>query len=484
MPLFIYNSRSRKKEEFKTLQPGKVNMYVCGVTVYDDPHVGHARCYVSFDAIHRHLLARGYEVTYARNFTDVDDKIIKRAQEMGISTEELAQRYIQSFTEDMKALGILPATIEPKATEHIEDIVTAVQGLIEKGHAYAVDGDVYFAVGSFEGYGGLSGRDLEDLQAGARVQVNTRKKNPLDFALWKASKPGEPKWESPWGQGRPGWHIECSVMSQKYLGATLDIHGGGKDLIFPHHENELAQAEALSGRPFVNYWVHNGFVQVNQEKMSKSLGNFFTIKDILKITRPEALRLFLLSSHYRSPLDFSDQALDEAAQGLSRLYRALAAAKEAAEETVSQDLTRPEDQARLEEIDQIAESFEQAMDDDFNTAGATGALFALARLTNRLAAEPKRPERDALLGLCAARLKQLGGRLGLLQNDPQEFLQGLDVEESDEGPDLSEIDDLIALRNQARKDKDFATADKIRDQLIEMGITLEDTPQGTRWRRA
>ena len=359
-----------------------------------------------------------------------------------------------------------------------------MQGLIDKGHAYEVDGDVYFSVGSFDGYGGLSGRDLEDMQAGARVEVDTRKKNPLDFALWKASKPGEPKWESPWGQGRPGWHIECSVMSQKYLGATLDIHGGGKDLIFPHHENELAQAEALSGQPFVNYWVHNGFVQVNQEKMSKSLGNFFTIKDILKTTRPEVLRLFLLSSHYRSPLDFSDQALDEAAQGLSRLYRALASAKEAAEETVSQDLTRPEDQARLEEIDQIADGFEQAMDDDFNTAGATGALFALARLTNRLAAEPKRPERDALLGLCAARLKQLGGRLGLLQNDPQEFLQGLDAVDQDEGPDLSEIDDLIALRNQARKDKDFAKADNIRDQLVNMGITLEDTPQGTRWRRA
>ena len=483
MPLFIYNSQTRKKEEFQTLQPGKVKMYVCGVTVYDDPHVGHARCYVCFDAIYRHLLARGYEVTYARNFTDVDDKIIKRAQEMGISTEELAQRYIRSFTEDMEALGILPATIEPKATEHIKEIIAAVQGLIEKGHAYAVDGDVYFSVGSFTGYGGLSGRDLEELQAGARVEVDERKKNPLDFALWKASKPGEPEWESPWGQGRPGWHIECSVMSQKYLGTTLDIHGGGKDLIFPHHENEVAQAEALSGHPFVHYWVHNGFVQVNHEKMSKSLGNFFTIKDILKTTRPETLRLFLLSSHYRSPLDFSDQALGEAAQGLGRLYRALAAAQEEAEETVSHDLTRPEDQARLTEIDQIAEGFERAMDDDFNTAGAMGALFGLARLTNRLAAEPKRPERDALLGLCAARLQHLGGRLGILQSDPQEFLQGLDAEEPDERPDLSEIDDLIALRDQARKDKDFATADNIRDQLVSMGITLEDTPQGTRWRR-
>jgi len=483
MPLSIYNSLTRRKEEFAAQEPGKVNMYVCGVTVYDDPHVGHARCYVCFDAIYRHLLARGYEVRYARNFTDVDDKIIKRAQELGIGTQELAGRYIKSFTEDMEALGILPATVEPKATEHIAEIIGAVQGLVEAGHAYAVDGDVYYAVDSFAGYGKLSGRDVDDMQAGARVEVDERKKNPLDFALWKASKPGEPKWDSPWGQGRPGWHIECSVMSQKYLGATLDIHGGGKDLIFPHHENELAQAEALSGKPFVRYWVHNGFVQVNHEKMSKSLGNFFTIKDILKTTRPETLRLFLLSKHYRSPLDFSDQALEEAAQGLGRLYRALAAAQEAGQQPVGQDLTQPEDQALLAEIDQIAEGFEQAMDDDFNTAGATGALFALARLSNRLAAEPERPERDALLSLCAARLKQLGGRLGLLQADPQAMLQGLDAAAPGGEPDTARIEELIAQRGQARKNRDFAAADRIRDELVKMGVILEDTPQGTRWRR-
>lgn len=483
MPLMIYNSQTRNKEPLTTLEPGKVRMYVCGVTVYDDAHIGHARCYVSFDAIHRHLLARGYQVTYARNFTDVDDKIIKRAGELGEAWDHLAGRYMESFTQDMASLGVLPPSLEPRATQHIAEIIDTVQTLVDKGHAYAVDGDVYFAVKSFAPYGRLSGRNLDDMLAGARVEVDPRKKNPLDFALWKSSKPGEPSWESPWGPGRPGWHIECSVMSQKYLGPTFDIHGGGKDLLFPHHENEVAQAEACTGQTFARYWVHNGFVQINQEKMSKSLGNFFTIKDILKTTRPEVLRLFLLSKHYRSPLDFSQEALGDSAQGLGRLYTALLAASQAQAAPAGQALEGPGAQAWQAEIAAQVEAFEKGMDDDFNTAAATGALFGLARVTNRLAKEPDSPERQALLALCAARLRQLGGRLGVLQGNPQEFMQGQDAPQAD-GPDPAWIEEQIAARQAARKAKDFAEADRIRAALADQGVVLEDGPQGTRWRLA
>jgi len=478
MALTVYNSKTRAKEELRTLEPGKARMYVCGVTVYDDPHVGHARCYVAFDAIVRHLKARGYQVTYARNFTDVDDKIIKRAAETGVSCEELAGRYMDSFSQDMAALGVLPADLEPRATQHIPEIIETVQKLIEKGHAYAVDGDVYFAVRSFPRYGQLSGRDVDDMRSGARVQVDERKKDPLDFALWKASKPGEPSWESPWGPGRPGWHIECSVMSTKYLGASFDIHGGGKDLIFPHHENEVAQAEAATDQPFANYWVHNGFVRVNQEKMSKSLGNFFTIKDILKSNRPEVLRLFLLSKHYRSPLDFSDAALAESAQGLERLYTALLSADEGA--AGAQPLP-PQDDPRLAEIQENAQRFEDGMDDDFNTAAATGALFGVARAVNRLSGEEKTPARDALLAFAAQQMRQLGGRLGLLGQDPREFMQAAASPTAD-GPDPARIEELVNQRNAARKAKDFAKADQIRDELAAQGVILEDTPQGTRWK--
>jgi cysteinyl-tRNA synthetase len=478
MALTVYNSKTRNKEELSTLEPGKVAMYVCGVTVYDDPHVGHARCYVAFDAIVRHLRARGYDVTYVRNFTDVDDKIIKRAAEVGDTCEELAQRYIDSFSEDMMSLGVLPADLEPRATEHIPEIIDTVQKLIDKGHAYAVDGDVYFAVRSFANYGQLSGRDVDDMRSGARVQVDERKKDPLDFALWKSSKPGEPKWDSPWGPGRPGWHIECSVMSTKYLGASFDIHGGGKDLIFPHHENEVAQAEAATGQPFANYWVHNGFVRINQEKMSKSLGNFFTIKEILKTVRPEVLRLFLLSKHYRSPLDFSDTALNESAQGLERLYTALLTADR---EAAGAEAEPPGDDPRLAEIKESAQRFEDGMDDDFNTAAATGALFSLARGLNRLAGDDKTPARDALMAYAAKVMRQLGGRLGLLQQDPVEFMQAAQQPASD-GPDPDEIEALIEKRNAARKSKDFALADQIRDDLAAGGVILEDSPQGTRWK--
>ncbi|MFZ5584981.1 MAG: cysteine--tRNA ligase [Thermodesulfobacteriota bacterium] len=478
MSLTIYNSETRRKEEFSTQEPGRVRMYVCGVTVYDDPHIGHARCYVAFDAIHRHLLARGFAVEYVRNFTDIDDKIIRRAAETGSDWRDLAQRYIDSFRADMAALGVLPPTLEPRATDHIAEIIAAVKGLVAKGHAYVVDGDVYFAVQSFPSYGRLSGRNLEDMQAGARVEVDQRKENPLDFALWKASKPGEPWWESPWGPGRPGWHIECSVMSQKYLGQTFDIHGGGKDLLFPHHENEVAQAEALSGHPFARYWVHNGFVNVNNEKMSKSLGNFFTIKDILKEARPEALRLFLLGKHYRSPLDFSDAALKDATQGLERLYTALLGA--AAADQAAQASTGFGQEAWEAEIKSAVDGFEQAMDDDFNTAGAVGHLFSLARTMNRLAGEIPCRERNTLLEQAARLLRDLGARLGLLQQEPESFFHDRQAEAS---TDFSaKVERLIAARQAARKARNFAEADRIRDELKALGVALEDSPQGTRWR--
>ncbi|MFH2125415.1 MAG: cysteine--tRNA ligase, partial [Pseudomonadota bacterium] len=344
MSLVIYNTQTRQKQEFQPLVPGQVSMYVCGVTVYDSPHIGHARCYVAFDAIHRHLRSKGWQVTYVRNFTDIDDKIIKRANETGQDWRELTHDNIAAFTKAMQDLKVLPATQEPRATEHIDGIISSVQALIDKGNAYAVEGgDVLFAVDSFPEYGKLSHRELDQMQAGARIAVDERKRNPMDFVLWKGSKPGEPFWDSPWGPGRPGWHIECSVMSQEYLGATFDIHGGGEDLLFPHHENEVAQSEALNGQPFARYWIHNGFVRVNHEKMSKSLGNFFTVDDILKTVKPEALRLFLLSKHYRSPLDFSDQALKEAGQGLERLYLALRESAPPPDLIMSQRLTRPEE---------------------------------------------------------------------------------------------------------------------------------------------
>ncbi|MCB2227636.1 MAG: cysteine--tRNA ligase [Desulfarculaceae bacterium] len=499
MSLFIYNSQTRKKEEFVPLVPGQVSMYVCGVTVYDEPHIGHARCYVAFDAIHRHLRSKGWKIAYVRNFTDIDDKIIKRANETGEDWRALTQRNIDAFTEAMEALHVLPATTEPRATEHIAGIVEMVSALIDKGHAYPVEGgDVLFAVDSFADYGKLSGRDIDQMQAGARIAVDQRKNNPMDFVLWKGSKPGEPSWESPWGPGRPGWHIECSVMSQEYLGKTFDIHGGGEDLLFPHHENERAQSEALSGVPFAHYWVHNGFVRVNHEKMSKSLGNFFTVGDILKTVKPEVLRLFLLSKHYRAPLDFSDAALKEAGQGLERLYIALREAAPPEDKMLKQRLTRPSELEWMAQIDAHAAEFEAAMDDDFNTPRALGALFSLAKTTNKLAAEPEpAPDKpmlgkggmkpasakEALLGLAAARLRNLGGRLGILAEDPMEFLQS-SAPAAGEGPDPDQIEALIAQRTQARKDKDFAAADRIRDELTDMGVLLEDGPEGTRWRLA
>jgi len=486
MAVRVYNTMTKKKEELIPLQEGKIGMYACGVTVYDLCHIGHARSAVVFDVIYRYLRHKGYEVTYVRNFTDVDDKIIKRAQEEGVGTEEIATRYIEEFYTDMGALGLLLPTVEPKATEHIAEMIALVERLIEKGHAYKVGGDVYFAVESFPEYGKLSKRTLDEMQAGSRVEVDERKRNPLDFALWKATKPGEPSWTSPWGQGRPGWHIECSAMSQKYLGDTLDIHGGGKDLIFPHHENEIAQAEGATGRPFVRYWLHNGFVNIAKEKMSKSLGNFLTIKEIVKAYHPEVVRLFLLSRHYRSPIDYSTQGMEEARQNLERFYQTLAGIEEVIvqakeSESVSEGLS-PEEMAVYRRAEEFTTHFEEAMDDDFNTAVAIAALFELSHDLNRVLQDPS-PHAVQILRKGREAFVMAGGVLGIFQQDPQVFLER---EHQRKAQSLTitpeEIDKLITERNEARKNKAWARADEIRDQLASHGIILEDGPEGTTWR--
>jgi cysteinyl-tRNA synthetase len=486
MALRVHNTMTKKKEKLVPLQEGKIGMYACGVTVYDLCHIGHARSVVVFDVIYRYLLYKGYEVTYVRNFTDVDDKIIKRAQEEGVSTEEIAARYIEEFNTDMGALGLMEPTVEPKATEHITDMIALVQRLLEKGHAYEVEGDVYYAVESFPEYGKLSKRSLDEMQAGARVEVDEKKRNPLDFALWKAAKPGEPSWASPWGKGRPGWHIECSAMSQKYLGDTLDIHGGGKDLIFPHHENEIAQAEGATERPFVRYWLHNGFVNIEKEKMSKSLGNFLTIKEILKEHHPEVVRLFLLSRHYRSPIDFSNQGMEEAGRNLDRFYQTLAGidaiiAQEKASEPVSEGLS-PEEMAVYRRAEEFTTQFEEAMDDDFNTAVALAALFELGHDLNRILQDPSSHAPQVLLKGREA-FAVAGEVLGIFQEDPRAFLEAERVRRT-EALTLSEkeIEGLITERNEARKQKAWARADEIRDHLASQGIVLEDTSKGTTWR--
>ena len=473
--LKLYNTATRQKEEFKPISPGRVRMYVCGVTVYDRCHIGHARSTVVFDTIVRYLEHLGYAVTYVRNFTDVDDKIIARANEEGVDSATVAERNIAAFYEDMNPLGLRPPDFEPKATEHIAEIVAAVAGLVAKGAAYESEGDVYFSVDSFAAYGQLSGRNLEDMRAGARVAVDERKRNAYDFALWKASKPGEPSWESPWGLGRPGWHIECSAMSSKYLGLPFDIHGGGEDLVFPHHENEKAQAEALTGGRFVNYWVHNGFVRIDQEKMSKSLGNFLTIQDILKKYHPEVLRLFLLSAHYRSPLDYNQEAMAEADEGLGRLYETLARI-----DSRLASAPPPAEGPLAVLAAETKESFTAAMDNDFNSAQALGYLFSLARAANRGLETGKR-----LGGLEQAReaLADLAGILGLLARTPEEFAAEREALLVDrEGLDPAAIQALVEERTQARKDKDFARADEIRDRLTEMGVVILDSPEGTTWK--
>lgn len=490
MALRVYNTLSGGKEEFRPLVPGKVGMYVCGVTVYDYCHIGHARANIVFDIVYRYLKFSGYEVNYVRNYTDVDDKIINRANERGIDSQALAEEFIRAFDEDMAALGLDLPTCQPKATEHIPQIIAIVERLIERGMAYPSGGDVYFSVEKFPGYLKLSKRNLDEMRAGARIAPGEQKRNPMDFALWKAAKPGEPSWESPWGPGRPGWHIECSAMSMQYLGESFDIHGGGKDLVFPHHENEIAQSEGASGKPFVKYWLHNGFVNVNQEKMSKSLGNFFTIRDILKKYDAEVVRFFILSAHYRSPIDFSDQNLEDAKAGLSRFYEAL----KVAEETLSSPETPgtsagevpPELREILDRVDRVEERFREAMDDDFNTALAIGHLFDLVRGLNRIVAETSLHHNPVLLnGLRQGReqLLRLGGVLGLFASAPDAWLEkqknaGLQAG----GLSAEAIEALIVERRQARADRDFARADRIRDELDAQGIMLLDSKEGTTWK--
>lgn len=461
--LRIFNSLTRQKEEFHPIEPGKVRMYVCGMTVYDYCHVGHARVMVVFDVVLRWLREQGYEVTYVRNITDIDDKIIRRAQENGEDFHALTTRFIGAMHEDLAALGILPPTHEPHATEAIADIVALIRALLDRGFAYLGDsGDVYYDVSRFERYGQLANKKLDDLRAGSRVEIEDAKDDPLDFVLWKAAKPGEPSWLSPWGSGRPGWHIECSAMSTRCLGAHFDIHGGGMDLKFPHHENEIAQSEAASGHRYVNIWMHNGFVQVNDEKMSKSLGNFFTVRDVLQRYQPEIVRFFILSSHYRGPLNYADESLEQAKASLTRLYMALRGLKIA--------------EASIDEGWRTR--FEQAMDDDFNTPEALAALFDLAREINK-----RHSGNEIAATELGFTLKHLGGLLGLLQSNPETFLRNDSVAEASSEIEQSGIEALIAERTAARKAKNWPEADRIRILLQESGIVLEDTAQGTIWRR-
>ncbi|WP_455384588.1 cysteine--tRNA ligase [Acidihalobacter prosperus] len=458
--LKIHNTLSRDKEVFEPIEAGRVRMYVCGMTVYDYCHVGHGRMLVVFDMVVRYLRWLGYDVTYVRNITDIDDKIIRRAHENGERIGALTERFIRAMHEDLEALGVQPPDLEPRATQSIGEILSLIGTLLDKQYAYRADnGDVYYDVSRFEHYGRLSGKDPKDLRAGARVEVVEAKDDPLDFVLWKAAKPGEPAWDSPWGPGRPGWHIECSAMSIKALGPQFDIHGGGLDLQFPHHENEIAQSEAATCRHFVNYWMHNGFVRVNEEKMSKSLGNFFTLRDVFERYRPEVVRYFILASHYRSPLNYADDQLDAAQQALDRLYTSLRGL--------------PHAQAPAE--DGWAMRFRTAMDDDFNTPEALAVLFELAREVNR--AREASPE--AAAGL-AAQLRRLAGVLGLLQAEPEEWLRGT---AQAGGLSDAEIERLIERRAQARQQRDFAEADRVRDELQAAGIVLEDGAQGTTWRR-
>ncbi len=480
MALRVYNGLTRTKETFEPLNAGKVGMYVCGVTVYDYCHIGHARSAVLFDLLYRYLEHVGYDVTYVRNFTDVDDKIINRANEVGEEWDKLAQRFIDEFYVDMDALHVRRPTFEPRATEYIQEIQSLVADLIASGNAYVVDGDVMYAVRSFNNYGALSGKKIDDLMAGARVGVDDRKRNPLDFALWKAAKPGEPSWDSPWGPGRPGWHIECSAMSLAKLGESFDIHGGGADLMFPHHENEIAQSEAATGKPFVKYWVHNGFVNISSEKMSKSLGNQLNIRDILKKAHPEALRLFLLTSHYRSPLDYNESSIREAGVALERLYSAL----QALDKLIATDGWSPEAPPELMEL---MSKFREGMDDDFNSPRALAALFDAARAINRLTGpgigKKNIPKPEILQRVKTEVTTLCRDVLGILQEEPAIFLD--DVRKAglrDLGVTVDYIEERIAQRAEARKTKDYAGADAIRDELTAKGILLEDGPDGAVWK--
>lgn len=474
----VYNTMTRQKEVFSPVTPGEAKMYVCGVTPYNHPHIGNARPFVTWDVIRRYMQHLGYKVTYVQNFTDVDDKIINTSNGEGVSWDTIANRYIDSYFEVMDALGVQRADIYPRVSTHIDDIIAMISTLIEKGYAYELDGDVYYSVEKFDHYGELSGRTLDDMEAGARIEVDGRKHNPMDFALWKAAKPGEPYWESPWGNGRPGWHIECSAMSQKYLGTEFDFHGGGSDLIFPHHENEIAQSEGCSGQhPSVHYWLHNGFITINSEKMSKSLNNFFLVKDILEQYSPDALRYFLLSTHYRSPLDFSDERLEEANKSLERLSTAIdnllyLEAQEAGECDEAQRL--------LEKAKIYEEEFESAMSDDFNTALATSSMFGLAKEIN-IYYQAVTSRNGVVCQEAIAEVKRIFKFM-------TEVIGILDSAwEGNTGANAAEYEELmqviLSVRQACRDQKQWELADCIRDRLAEIGIIIEDSPQGARWKK-
>ncbi len=459
--MFIYNTMTRKKEKLEPVNPGQVSIYACGPTVYNFFHIGNARPFIVFDTLRRYLEYQGFKVTFVQNFTDIDDKMIRRANEEGITVRELSERFIKEYYTDADALGIERATHNPRATEHIGDIVSLTEALIQKGHAYATDeGDVYFAVRSFPGYGKLSGQSIDDLESGARIDPTEQKRDPLDFALWKAQKPGEPAWESPWGMGRPGWHIECSAMSMNLLGETFDIHAGGQDLIFPHHENEIAQSEAATGKPFAKYWMHNGYININNEKMSKSLGNFFTVRDIAAEYDLEAVRLFMLGAHYRNPVNFSRDLMEQSVAALARLRTA---GERLAEAPVAEAASEGE-AAFKKELEEYRVRFCSAMDDDLNTADALGALFEMARACNTFISEPRsRQSIDEARKL----FSELTGVLGLLCNKKEEGFP-------------EEALRLLEQRQEARASKDWAKADAMRDALKEMGYAVEDTKQGAK----
>jgi cysteinyl-tRNA synthetase len=460
--LKLHNSLTKQKEVFTPIEPGKVRLYVCGMTVYDFCHVGHARVMVVFDVVTRYLRASGYDVTYVRNITDIDDKIIARANENSETIQDLTERFIDEMNLDAAALGVLPPDIEPKATESMSDIISMVETLIAKGFAYAADnGDVYYDVSKFDDYGKLSGRNIDELRAGERVAVNEAKNDPLDFVLWKAAKPEEPAWDSPWGRGRPGWHIECSAMSANCLGEHFDIHGGGQDLQFPHHENEIAQSEGAHGCQSVNYWMHNGFVRIDDEKMSKSLGNFFTVREVLEQYPAEVVRYFILTSHYRSPLNYSDEQLDQAKNALTRFYSSL---REVEADT----------QVNWQQDEEFGPRFKEAMDDDFNSALALSIVADVRQALNKAQEASDEAKHNYYAGL----LLSMGQVLGLFQQDANEFFSG----STDEG-EAAQIEALIAKRNQARADKDWTVADQVRDELTAMGIVLEDAAGKTTWRK-
>jgi cysteinyl-tRNA synthetase len=460
----LYNTLTRKKEDFIPIHENEVRMYCCGPTVYNYFHIGNARPFIIFDAFRRYMEYRGYKVTYVQNFTDIDDKMIQRANEEDTTVAELAERFIEEYFKDADGLGIERATVHPRATQHIDEMIAYIEGLIEKGLAYEIDGDVWYDTSAFESYGKLSRQDLEELEAGARVDPNEKKRNPMDFALWKAQKPGEPAWDSPWGKGRPGWHIECSVMASKYLGETIDIHAGGQDLIFPHHENEIAQSEGLSGKPFANYWLHNGYINVDNRKMSKSLGNFFTVRDISEKYDLEIVRLFMLSAHYRSPVNFSHELLDQAKSALERLYNARNNLLYLLDMAEDRDLS-DEEQKLHDRTGEYIRDFESAMDDDINTADALSVIFDLVRDANtHLKAESPRRLIEAFYNT----FESLTDIMGIVQKEQKKSLD-------------QEIEELIEKRQQASAAKDWATADKIRDDLKARGIILEDTPHGVRW---